>query len=101
MRIISQDGNFDLPYDKCFIWINNGEIMVQTISEPDSDYMFANYSTLEKAEKAMQILHEAYIVHENFKKMDAEAQLKVLGCIEKETKLMYGGIFQFPREEEL
>ena len=102
MRIISQDGKFDLPYDSLVIWIDNkSEINISPIGEPDSNYTFGVYSTSEKAEKAMQILHEAYIVHENFKKMDAEVQLKMLGCIEKETKLMYGGIFQFPKEEEL
>lgn len=49
----------------------------------------------------MQLLYEAYIVHENFKKVDAELQLKMLGAVEKETRLKYGGIFQFPKEEEL
>ena len=56
--------------------------------------------TPEKAEKAMQLLHEAYIVHENFKKLDAEIQIEVLKKSAK-RQLMYGGIFRFPKEEDL
>lgn len=79
MRIISQDGKFDLPYESCVIWIDNkAGINVSPIGEPDSNYTFGVYSTPEKAEKAMQLLHEAYIVHENFKKLDAEIQIEVL-----------------------
>lgn len=101
MRIVSQNGAIDLPYDGCLVWLNKEKVVVSPIGNSDSNYTVAIYSAPEKAEKAMQLLHEAYIVHENFKKMDAEVQLKILGCIEKETKLMYGGIFQFPKEEEL
>ena len=102
MRIISQDGKFDLPYESCVIWIDNkAGINVSPIGEPDSNYTFGVYSTPEKAEKAMQLLHESYIVHENFKKMDSELQLKMIEAVEKETGLKYGGIFRFPKEEDL
>lgn len=100
MRIISQDGKFDLPYESCVIWIDNkAGINVSPIGEPDSNYTFGVYSTPEKAEKAMQLLHEAYIVHENFKKLDAEIQIEVLKSAKRQ--LMYGGIFRFPKEEDL
>lgn len=49
----------------------------------------------------MQLFHESYIVHENFKKMDSELQLKMIEAVEKETGLKYGGIFRFPKEEDL
>lgn len=101
MRIVSQNGIYDLPYDKCFVWIHNEEIFLQPIGEPDSDYILASYSTPEKAEQAIQLLHQVYVVHENFKKMDAELQLQMLGCANAETRLKYGGIFQFPKEEDL
>lgn len=101
MRIISQDGKFDLPYESCVIWIDNkAGINVSPIGEPDSNYTFGVYSTPNKAEKAMQLLHEAYIVHENFKKLDAEIQIEVLKKSAK-RQLMYGGIFRFPKEEDL
>lgn len=101
MRIISQNRIYDLPYDKCFVWLNKNNVMASPIGEPDSDYAMAIYSTPQKAEKAMQLLHEAYIVNENFKKIGAELQLQMLGSVEEETRLRYGGVFQFPKEEEL
>lgn len=101
MRIISQFGQDDLEYERCYVWESENEIYCNTNDRPDKDILLAYYSTPEKAEKAMQFLHEAYIVHENFKKVDAELQLKMLGAVEKETRLKYGGIFRFPKEEDL
>ena len=55
MRIISQNGMYDLPYEKCVVWIgyNETEINVSPIGEPVSNYTFAKYSTRRKLEKAM------------------------------------------------
>lgn len=101
MRIISQNGLISIPFEITAIHVTGTFIRMNMAGDTGNGTIIAEYSTPEKTEKAMQNLHEAYIVHENFKKMDAEVQLKMLGCIEKETKLMYGGIFQFPKEEEL
>lgn len=102
MRVISSDGKYDLPYEKCCVWTNKfNNVMASPSGEPGSEFTMATYSTPEKAEKTMQILHEAYIVNENFKKMDAKLQLQMLGCANAETRLKYGGIFQFPKEEDL
>lgn len=101
MRIISQNGIYDLPYDKCFVWLNKNNIMASPIGEPDSDYTMAIYSTPQKAERVMQLLHQAYIVHENFKEMDAKIQFETLKKVDEKKQLTYGGIFQFPKEEDL
>lgn len=101
MRIISQNGLYDFPYEKCFIYINKEKIMASSIGEPNLYHTMAIFSTQEKAKKSMQLLHESYIVHENFKKIDAELQLKMIETVEKETGLKYGGIFRFPKEEDL
>lgn len=106
MRVISQNGVVDAPYENFVFSITKDNYIVATrdsIGRPSeiASGIMAKYSTLGKAEKAMQILHEAYIVNENFKKMNAELQLQMLGRVEKETRLKYGGIFQFPKEEEL
>lgn len=101
MRVISSDGKYDLPYEKCCVWTNKfNNVMASPSGEPGSEFTMATYSTPEKAEKAMQLLHEAYIVHENFKKLDAEIQIEVLKKSAK-RQLMYGGIFRFPKEEVL
>ena len=59
MRIISQNG-CDYSYESIAISHGDGIIYARPISNMDKRYFLAKYSTQEKAEKAMQMLHEAY-----------------------------------------
>ena len=59
MRIIDQDG-CDYPYESIAISYGDGIIYARPISNMDKRYLIAQYSTQDKAEKAMQMLHEAY-----------------------------------------
>ena len=59
MRIIDQNG-CDYPYESIAISYGDGIIYARPISNMDKRYLIAQYSTQEKAEKAMQMLHEAY-----------------------------------------
>lgn len=59
MRVISQNG-CDYPYESIAISYGGGIIYARPISNMDKRYLIAQYSTQEKAEKAMQMLHEAY-----------------------------------------
>lgn len=59
MRIISQNG-CDYPYESIVISHDDGIIWARLISNMDKRYFLAKYSTQDKAEKAMQMLHEAY-----------------------------------------
>lgn len=86
MRIISQKGQsyFDASYEKCIIWLKDSIVNVIPLGEPDSNYTFAIYSTKEKALKAMEMLHKAYV------------QSKA-----REGIFLYKNVFQFPQEDEL
>lgn len=59
MRIIDQNG-CDYPYESIAISYGDGIIYARPISNMDKRYLIAQYSTQDKAEKAMQTLHEAY-----------------------------------------
>ena len=59
MRIISQNG-CDYPYESIAISHGDGIVYARPISNMDKRYLIAQYSAQEKAEKAMQMLHEAY-----------------------------------------
>ena len=59
MRIIDQNG-CDYPYESIAISYGDGIIYARPISNMDKRYLIAQYSTQDKAEKAMQMLHEAY-----------------------------------------
>lgn len=58
MRIISQNGYFDLPYENTAIFVAGNDVIACFCED---DYALAEYSNKEKAAKAMEMLREAYI----------------------------------------
>lgn len=58
MRIISQNEKLDLPYENIVVEIMDSVIVAYT--PMTSPLRMAQYKSQEKAEKAMQLLHEAY-----------------------------------------
>ena len=122
MRVISQDGTIDMPYEEVLITIGcsgdkreyhiNGHLIYQ---EGSSSVKIATYSTEEKAKKAMEMLRDAYIgmpiVMQNvdisedvMKKFE---RLKKCGIVVQtenqpsKIECTSSAIFQFPTEEEL
>ena len=68
MRVISQDGTIDIPYESVIIQRFGGEIYFLNknligVEQLVSDMDIATYSTEEKAEKAMEMLHNDYYDH--------------------------------------
>ena len=101
MRVISQDGTIDMPYESVIIqrfgreiyFLNKNLIGVEQLV---NDMDIATYSTEEKAKKAMEELRYAYICHSLVKM----GQTPPDGIDEKLTMGLIG-VFQFPSEEEL
>ena len=60
MRIIDQNG-CDYPYESIAISSDDGIIYAIPISNMDKRYLIAQYSTQEKAEKAMLLLYKIYV----------------------------------------
>mgnify|MGYP005786447381 FL=1 len=58
MRVISQNGKLDFPYENIVVEIMDNVIVAYT--PMTSPLRMAQYKSQEKAEKAMQLLHEAY-----------------------------------------
>ena len=68
MRVISQDGTIDIPYESVIIQRFGGEIYFLNknligVEQLVSDMDIATYSTEEKAQKAMEMLHNDYYDH--------------------------------------
>lgn len=87
MRIISQYGTLDIPYEQVVIQRFNGEIYFLNknligVEQLWGDMVIAKYSTEEKAEKAMEMLREQY-------KKYVGASVNIYGC------------FQFPNDDEI
>ena len=58
MRVISKSGEFDIPYELSVFWRDENIIWSNIPSL--GKIIMAQYSTHDKAEKAMQKLHECY-----------------------------------------
>ena len=122
MRVISQDGTINIPYEEVLITLGcsgdkreyhiNGHLIYQ---EGSLSVKIATYSTEEKAKKAMEMLRDAYIgmpiVMQNvdisedvMKKFE---RLKKCGIVVQtenqpsKIECTSSAIFQFPTEEEL
>jgi hypothetical protein len=120
MRVISQDGTIDIPYEQVIIQRFGSKIYFMnknlTGVEPLTyDMQIAEYSTKEKAKKAMEMLRDAYtgmpIAMQNVDVSEDVAReferLKKCGIMVKtesqpsKIECISNAIFQFPAEEEL
>lgn len=108
MRVISQDGTIDIPYDYFSLSMSGGKykdvevayIYCHNLSSPNGTKL-AEYSTKAKAIKAMEILREVYasmpiaIQNVNTPKGAVKTLEVVQGC-------GIGNIvFQFPQDDEI
>ena len=119
MRVISQDGRLDFPYEESVVFItprDASEIRIQAIGD-DNDGMLAKYSTGKKARKAMEMLRKAYVgnivMFQNVEPTDElKEMLKIHGIeaiyaiLDNQTQEIkfenhQNFYFQFPAEEEL
>lgn len=120
MRVISQDGTIDVPYEMVVIQRFKNEVYflnrnLTGIEELVNDIELAEYSTEAKAIKAMEMLREAYIgmpiimqnvaisqdVAKEFERLKkcgvmvrAENQPSKVECVSN-------AIFQFPQDDEI
>lgn len=100
MRIISQDKEFDLPYEETTIQaFEDGTVAAFSLTDLESDasITMAEYSTKEKAIKAMEMCREKYL-----SRMELEGGYDVVnGCYVQPNYWVLPKVFQFPKEEEV
>ena len=89
MRIISQDGTLDVPYENVVLYQERKEIMC-IFSGIYIGEKIAQYSTEEKAEKAMEMLREKY---KDYAKATNKSNFF--------TMFDYPKVFQFPQDEDV
>ena len=95
MRIISQNGLMDVPYEQVVIRRFNGRIyfLSRNLPGPErfttDDTVLADYYTEAKAIKAMEMLHEAYLSY----------------CTARPDEYWFAfnqpKVFQFPKNEDV
>lgn len=101
MRIISQNGEWDLPYDRIVIDKSDQKIYAQSnlISCTDDNFVeIAEYSTPKKADKAMELLHEKFLSY-----MQLQGGIGLMqGSVSVAPNIwVLPKIFKFPSDEEI
>ena len=107
MRVISQDGTMDFPYENSIVFIDTRAkdavfVRMQAIGDDEVSIM-AEYSTEEKAKKAMEMLRIVYENNEFYHHTsNSEHFTEFAKSLSEEMfKKATSEYFQFPTEEEL
>ena len=87
MRIISQSGRIDIPYDVAVVYVEYESVIAKV---GDERYAMGNYSTEEKAVKSMEMLREKYLLCKS-------------ATNEKSFYEFFDNpkVFQFPQDDEI
>lgn len=104
MRVISQDGTIDVPYDYFSLSMSSGKykdvevayIYCHNLSSPNGTKL-AEYSTKEKAIKAMEMLREEYL---KYMEIEGHVALTGQGIIQPNFWIL-PKVFQFPQDDEI
>lgn len=113
MRIISQSGRIDIPYEVAVVYVEYESVIAKV---GDERYAMGSYSTEEKAEKAMEMLRTAYTgefvtnadISDDFNEQLKELMKGGFGTvIVKDTNDRrvefdnLNGYFKFPQDEDV
>ena len=97
MRVISQDGTIDVPYEMSAIRNDDKLIILCMAGETGKGSVIATYSTSEKAQKAMEMLRDAYL-----SRMELDGGYDTVhGCYIQPNYWVLPKVFQFPKDEDV
>ena len=104
MRIISQNGLLDVPYELFAISQYSGNMATiigtflgNDIGKGDRVYILGEYSTEEKAIKAMEMCREKYL-----SRMELDGGYDIVnGCYVQPNYWVLPKVFRFPKDEEV
>lgn len=100
MRVISQHGNVDLPYEQIAVCHAMESVIALYNGEK---YILGKYSSKEKAYKAMEMLRKAYEDNKFYHYMSATDTFEkaVSYLNNEEFKEVTAEYFQFPQDDEI
>lgn len=104
MRIVSQDGCYDLPYEQTVVLREETHILVRTMEY--EDLRIARYSTEEKAIKAMEMCRKQYMDGE-YNRNSLSGIAEDIGRLSERLASVFKEgvcqtfVFQFPTDEEV
>lgn len=102
MRVISQDGRTDIPYENFVFGATKDNYIIairDTIARPSevAHGIVAKYSTEAKAQKAMEMLIETYL-----SRMELDGGYDMVNrCYVQPNFWVLPKVFQFPKDEDV
>ena len=111
MRLISQDGMIDVPYEQVAIELKESEVWCEysaTVQSYCTGRMVAKYTTEAKALKVMEMLRASYVNNECYKSLCSGIVIPLPNNSDdtKEKSIAINTfrrnmLFQFPADEEV
>ena len=99
MRLISQNGKYSFPFENVIVEIMDNNIFVCTgTGQP---FKAAEYTSLEQAQKAMQMLHECYTGMLYMRNVDFGKDVDVKERLKESMRQGIGFITVFDTEENV
>lgn len=102
MRVISQNGTMDFPYDNSLVFLHescikgNTCVEIQLCGDTEIDIV-AEYSTKAKAIKAIEMLREKYL-----SRMELDGGYDIVNkCYVQPNYWVLPKVFQFPQDDEI
>ena len=94
MRVISQNGKFDLPYENLAIFVEYENVIARFENER---HLLGQYSSEAKAIKAMEMLRGTYL-----SRMELDGGYDAVnGCYVQPNFWVLPKVFQFPQDDEI
>ena len=100
MRIISQSGRIDIPYEVAVVYVEYESVIAKV---GDERYAMGSYSTEEKAFKAMEMLMERH-TDNVFCREDIQYKAEIMldeGLDIVREMMMKCEYFRFPKDDEV
>lgn len=94
MRVISQHGNVDLPYEQIVV-CHAMESVIALYNE--KEYVLGKYSSKEKAYKAMEMLREKYLQYISLQ----GGESALVQAVFQPNYWVLPKVFQFPQDDEI
>ena len=104
MRIISQNGRYDFPYEKFLIRITeNNEIFVQDgiKTGKNNSIMIAKYSNKEILKNAMNDLYSAYKFQTAYENSPNKVKTLLFNNMTEKEQSRLLGVFRFPPDNKI
>ena len=107
MRLISQDGTYDFPYEHVIVYRNETSVVCGIMPDIREKILLGKYSTKAKSIKAMEMLREQYMKFGMIKILASGTCEYMDKSLEKEEKMgIYADYcrkhcFKFPADEEV